>query len=100
MAEADLKRVDFEPYFLMWDSVLHFPNPALPKDGHIRIHGYRGNLGSIPCHRHRACGGLVHASQKIPPKVCPECGSDTSTEIPSTTEMPKEVVLPPGVERE
>lgn len=78
MPETDLKRVDFQTYFLMWNSVLHFPNPMSPV--RQKIHGYNGELGTIPCHQHKTCGGMVHATVKYPPRVCPECHRDTQAE--------------------
>jgi hypothetical protein len=81
--ETDLGRTDYEPYFERWNSVLHFPNPALPKSQHQKIHGYSGDLGSIPCYQHKSCGGLVIVGltgSKYPPVFCPECGKNTKTE--------------------
>src|SRR4051812_16388270 len=84
MPEPDLKRADYEPYFEQWNSVLHYPNPALPKAEHLTIHGYSGDLGSVPCYQHKTCGGLVllgaFSNGEYPPRVCPECGVDTAKE--------------------
>lgn len=79
MPETDLKRVDFEPYFLRWDSCMFYPNPGNPK-AHEAIKGYSGDGGVLPVHRHQTCQGLVNATQKYPPRVCPHCLIDTSTE--------------------
>jgi len=100
MPEAALHKVDFEPYFLRWNSVLHYPRPGLPRSQRQKIHNYTGEEGSVPCHQHKTCEALVWANVKYPPRVCPGCGVDTATEISPDTEMPTEVVLPPGVERE
>lgn len=86
MAETDLARTDYAPYFDRWNSVLHFPNPAQPSR-HKKIHGHSGDAGSIPCYEHKTCGGLVklgaYGLGKYPPRICPECGVDTVTEVNS-----------------
>jgi hypothetical protein len=80
MAETDLKRVDYEPYFEMWNSVLFYPNPDA-KENEILLAGHRGDLGSLPCHQHKTCGGLIKAVSKYPPRVCVHCKADTAQEI-------------------
>lgn len=69
---------DFEEHFLMWDSVLFFPNPMSKQ---VIVHGHKGESGTIPCHQHRACKALVLADTKYPPRVCPGCGVDTLREF-------------------
>jgi hypothetical protein len=86
MPELDLKRTDFEPYFYAWNSVLHYPNPALPKEKQQPIFGFLGEAGMMPCHQHKTCGALVFASEKYPPKVCPNCQIDTSLEVDSNAQ--------------
>ena len=69
---------DFEEWFLMWGSVLFYPNP-MNRD--TVIHKHAGNAGVIPCHQHKACKALVKADTKYPPRVCPGCGVDTQQEF-------------------
>jgi hypothetical protein len=90
MPEPDLKRVDFEPYFMRWNSVIHYPKPGVPQV----IHGYSGNASVIPCHQHVTCMRLVLAQTKYPPRICPHCGADTKAEIDIIRE--KEVELGSG----
>jgi hypothetical protein len=98
LAETDIKRTDYEPYFDMWDSVLHYPNPEIPKSQHQKIHGYTGDLGSVPCYQHKTCGGLVllgaFGNGKYPPRVCPECSCDTSKEITNPNEREPKLIIP------
>lgn len=84
---------DYEPYFEMWNSVLYYPNPELPKSQLPKVHGRRGDGGSIPCHHHKTCGALVEAEEVFPPKVCPGCGVDTATEV-NRRETPSGISLP------
>jgi hypothetical protein len=80
----DLKHVDLEPYFARWNSVLFYPNPDAPEN-EIPLVNHSGGIGSIVCHQHRGCDGLVKIDgkriTKYPPRVCPICGSDTATEV-------------------
>lgn len=89
MRETQVYR--FEPYFLAWDSVLHYPHPeAKVKE---RIYGYEGNEAMIPCWQHKTCHGLRLADQPAPPRMCPNCHMDTTTEVdPDAT--------PPQVDKE
>ena len=68
---------DFEPWFTMWDSVLFFPTGD---QSNTPLYGHIGDLGSIPCHQHRACKALVKCEDKYPPRHCPHCGVDTKIE--------------------
>lgn len=68
---------DFEPYFLMWDSVLFFPDA---NTSNIPLYGDMDEIGSIPCYQHRSCGALVKLTDKYPKRVCPHCGVDTLQE--------------------
>lgn len=96
MPETD-DRSDYEPYFEMWNSVLHFPNPSLPKVKHVTIHGFSGDLGSVPCYQHKTCGAFVllgaFNNGKYPPRICPGCQADTSLEVEKpktpTIEVPR-----------
>lgn len=78
MAEADFDRVDYEPYFEMWYSVMHYPNPSYPDPQ--PIYGYRGDASVIPCHQHKTCKALHFATYKYPPRVCQGCQVDTAIE--------------------
>ncbi len=85
MPESDLKRVDYEPYFEMWQGAAHYPNPARnDRTNPNPVHGYSGDGGMIPCHWHRGgpkgCGALIEAKSKYPPRICPGCGTDTAME--------------------
>lgn len=80
MPEPDFKRVDFEPFFLRWNSVMFYPNPENRENERL-LHGYAGEGGVIPAHQHKTCEGLVNATTKYPPRVCPHCGVDTDTEL-------------------
>ena len=73
-------RPDFEDFFLMWDSVLFYPNP-MAKENEILLAGHSGDNGVIPCHQHRACKSCVKAETRFPPRVCPHCGKDTQHEF-------------------
>jgi hypothetical protein len=87
MPEPDLARADYAAYFERWDSVLHYPNPALPKEYRQKIYGYSGDQSSVPCYRHRTCGALVRLGAfdlgKYPPRICPGCMADTAEEVTS-----------------
>lgn len=85
---------DFEEYFLMWNSVLFYPNPV---NRNVVIHGYSGNAGTIPCHEHKTCKAKVAARSPFPPRVCPGCGADTLKEIQSQSEERKELWLPSSI---
>lgn len=65
---------EFEPYFLQWDSVLFQPE---------------GRQEQIPLYVHKACGMGYHTKDKIPKRVCPMCGIDTSKEP-----LPEGIILP------
>lgn len=71
----------FEPYFLAWDSVMHYPNPSAGPGEREMIYGYSGNEAMIPCHQHKTCKALVAAKGAAPPKVCPHCGVLTTLEV-------------------
>lgn len=76
---------DYEPYFDRWNSVLHYPNPALKKPL-LKIHGLdSAKGGSVPCYQHKTCGGMVLLGAfnlgKYPPAICPECKADTRKEV-------------------
>jgi len=74
--------MDYEPYFEMWNSVMHYPNPARNERTNPNpIHGHRGDEQVIPAHQHKTCQGLVRAVEKYPPRVCPVCGVDTALEV-------------------
>lgn len=77
--EEILSKVDYEPYFERWDSVIYYPHPEIKK-GSIPIKNYVGEPGVIPAHRHKTCMLLTHASVPQPPRVCPWCGVDTAEE--------------------
>lgn len=79
MPETDLGRVDFEPYFLAWDSVLFYPASDNPSNR--QISGYRGDNAAVPCHQHITCNGLVLAEEKYPPRICPHCHIDTTKQV-------------------
>lgn len=74
---------DFEEWFLMWDSVLFYPNPM---DKNVVIHSHAGEGGVIPCHQHRACKGLVKVESPFPPRICPGCGVDSKLEFQNLPE--------------
>lgn len=57
----------FEPYFLMWDSVLFQPH---------------GSHEQYPMYVHKTCRQGYRTKSKFPVKICPNCGVDTSTETP------------------
>lgn len=68
---------DFEPWFLMWDSVLFLPNADARN---VPLYGHMGDAGLIPCHQHRSCKALIKVTDKYPPRVCVHCGVDTLKE--------------------
>jgi predicted RNA-binding Zn-ribbon protein involved in translation (DUF1610 family) len=68
---------DFEPYFLMWDSVLFFPDA---NSKNAPIFGHVDQIGSIPCYVHTTCGAHVRLDDKFPKRFCPACGADTMIE--------------------
>lgn len=81
---------DFEPYFLAWDSVIHYPNPELKPSERKKIHGYESTTESMmPCYLHKTCGGFVLLSRKYPPRICPECGIDTAEEVDPNATIPE-----------
>lgn len=84
---------DFEPYFHRWNSVLYYPNPELHRSQLPPVYGRRGDGGSFPCHQHKSCGALVFANEVYPPRVCPHCHMDTSTEV-TGEETPSGICLP------
>lgn len=91
MPEIDLKRVDYEPYFEMWASAMHYPNPARnDRTSPNPVIGHRGDAEVIPVHWHkegpRGCGALVRADSKYPPRICPGCGVDTAVEAKEAEE--------------
>lgn len=61
-------KIDPEPYFYRWKSVMLIrPSPNATK----------GAQAAAPYYQHRTCNGLVDVPpDRIPPKVCPECGAD------------------------
>lgn len=71
--------IEFEPYFLRWDSVLFYPDPSKKN---VPLYNYEGEGGSIQCYQHKLCGALVRldARVKYPPRVCPHCHIDTTKE--------------------
>lgn len=71
--------VDFDEYFMMWDSVLFFPNPEDPKNS--ILFGHSGDVGLIPCHKHRSCGANIKVESPFPPRVCIHCHVDTRKEF-------------------
>lgn len=83
---------DFEEWFLMWDSVLFMPDANVKN---IPLYGHVGEIGTIPCHQHRACKALVRADTKYPPRVCPHCNADTLKEFRSQPEEAREVLWLP-----
>lgn len=90
--ETDLKRVDYDPYFERWNSVMFYPSPLM-RENQLLFEGHRGNGGTFPGHQHKTCFGIVKATVKYPPRVCPLCKVDTSTEV-TGRETPGGVCLP------
>jgi hypothetical protein len=80
MTELGNTRPDFEEYFLMWDSVLFYPEPG-KRENEIPLYFHAGEHGSIPCHQHRFCKALIKAETRFPPRVCPHCEVDTQMEF-------------------
>lgn len=78
--EPDLKRFDFDPYFLMWNCVLFYPDPENRNLENRVLFNHSGNDGSIPCFQHKTCGSLVRCQGKYPPRKCPGCEADTALE--------------------
>jgi len=85
---------DFEEWFLMWDSVLFFPNAEIRN---IPLYGHTGEVGSIPCHKHRSCGALVKADSPYPPRTCPHCKVDTLDERKKEIESQEKKLWLPSV---
>lgn len=77
---------DFEPWFVMWDSVLFLPGANTEN---IPLYGHTDEIGSIPCYRHRTCGALVKLDDKFPKRVCPHCGVDTKLEYANLSQEGK-----------
>lgn len=90
MKELGSYPADFELYFLMWNSVLFYPNPADTSAAREILHGHAGATGTIPCHQHITCEALVKAETKYPPRTCPHCHIDTKLEYERLSEEQKE----------
>lgn len=62
-------KIDKEPYFDRWESCVPIGSKDQPE------------LINLPCYMHKKCNHLIKVPEdRIPPKVCPYCGSDTVKE--------------------